>query len=380
MRVALVAVALLSAGCGAVQHGTAGHVSTDASRPVVVAGCEGLYFEHPGEPQLLLVSDFPLEASLRTAMEQMTQAVKLALQDRGFRAGRFTVGYAVCDDSGGNGHFDARRCAANARAAVRVARVVGVIGPLDSACTRVELPTLTAAGIVLVGPLNTADDLTKRGELFVRLSASDSAQAAAAVNELRLRGAKTAVVLADGSPAGSRYAAAFRAAAARAGLRIVANGKADAAYIAGGVPERAAGLIRAARSRVGRGTVLASETLGPASLLGAVAGIDAEGVELAVAGTSSGPYAKHFEQVLGARPHPYAAYAAQAAVILLDAIAESDGTRASVARAVREGRARGPLGTIVFTASGEPKPAPVTIYRIQNGGAQFVHVVDSAIP
>jgi branched-chain amino acid transport system substrate-binding protein len=377
----VVAAALLTAGCGAAQHGTAETAPSDAPRPVVVSGCEGLYFEHPGKPQLLLVSDFPLEASLRTAMHQMTQAIKLALQDRGFRAGRFTVGYAVCDDSGSSGHFDAGRCAANARASVGVADVVGVIGPLDSACARVELPTLTAAGIVLVSPLNTADDLTKRADLFVRLSASESAQAAAAVNELRLDGAKTAIVLEDGSPAGTRYAAAFRAAAKRAGLRVVVHGAADAAYIAGSVPERAGALIRAARARVGKGTVLVSETFGPGSLLGAVAGGDAEGVELAVSGVSAGrAYTTHFEQVIGAEPHPYAAYAAQAAAVLLDAIARSDGTRASVARAVRNGRARGPLGKIAFTATGEPKPAPVTIFRIHGGNAQIVRVVDSGIP
>ena len=53
------------------------------------------------------MSDLPLEDSAHTAMHQMTQAIKLTLKDDGFRAGRFTVGYVVCDDSGAAGKWSA---------------------------------------------------------------------------------------------------------------------------------------------------------------------------------------------------------------------------------------------------------------------------------
>ena len=42
-------------------------------------------------------------------MKQMTQAIKLTLKDDRFRAGRFRVGYVVCDDSGATGAWS---CAA----------------------------------------------------------------------------------------------------------------------------------------------------------------------------------------------------------------------------------------------------------------------------
>ena len=77
-------------------------------------------------------------------MQQMTQAIKLTLKDDGFRAGRFSVGYVVCDDSGAAGTWSARRCVANARAAARNRKVVAVIGTLDSGCARAELPVLGA--------------------------------------------------------------------------------------------------------------------------------------------------------------------------------------------------------------------------------------------
>ena len=52
----------------------------------------------------------------------------------------------------------------------------------------------------------------------------------------------------------------------------------------------------------------------------------------------------------------------------LDAIARSDGSRASVVREVRSTRVRsGILGSFSFDAFGDVVPAPVTIYRIRDG-------------
>ena len=61
----------------------------------------------------------------------------------------------------------------------------------------------------------------------------------------------------------------------------------------------------------------------------------------------------------------YTAYAAQSAEILLDAIARSDGTRASVTRELFKTRVEnGILGDIRFDKNGDPVEAPVTIWRI----------------
>src|SRR5919204_2448036 len=199
-RLAVTVLALALAGLAGAADGRV------VERPVVVHGCDGLYYEPPGRPQLLVVSDLPLEDSAHTAMRQMTQAVKLTLKDRGFRAGRFRVGYVVCDDSGPAGTWSARRCTGNARAAARNADVVGVIGTLDSGCARVELPVLGHAKILLVSPLNTAVDLTRghRGQI-ARLSARDDLQAAAAARFLRRLGVWTVAALADDTARGKAY-------------------------------------------------------------------------------------------------------------------------------------------------------------------------------
>jgi hypothetical protein len=94
MRIGVVLLALTLAGMAS----AAGRVAF--KQPIVVKGCDRLYYERPGTPEVLIVSDLPLEDSAHTAMKQMTQAIKLTLKDDGFRAGRFSVGYSACDDSG----------------------------------------------------------------------------------------------------------------------------------------------------------------------------------------------------------------------------------------------------------------------------------------
>ena len=67
----------------------------------------------------------------------------------------------------------------------------------------------------------------------------------------------------------------------------------------------------------------------------------------------------------GAGPDFAAAYGAQAAEIMLDAIARSDGTRASVTREVLRTRVEdGILGDIRFDRNGDLVNAPFTFFRI----------------
>ena len=70
----------------------------------------------------------------------------------------------------------------------------------------------------------------------------------------------------------------------------------------------------------------------------------------------------------GAGPDFAAAYGAQAAEILLDAIARSDGTRTSVTREVLRARVEdGILGDIRFDRNGDLVNAPFTFFRIVGG-------------
>jgi branched-chain amino acid transport system substrate-binding protein len=382
-RAAIALLALTLAGLATAAVGT-----TD-ERPVVVRGCDGLYYERPGRPDLIVVSDLPLEDSAHTAMRQMTQAIKLTLKDRDFRAGLYSVGYVNCDDSGAAGTWSAKRCVRNARAAVHNQNVVGVIGTLDSGCARDELPVLGAAKVLLVSPLNTATDLTlSHPGKMARLSASDDVQAAEAARFLRGLGAETIAVLSDGTKPGDASRAAFVVAARRLGLRLVAHGHADAAYVAGVLSSRTRADLQRARRLAPGGPVALAAGYGPAAQLAAVAGAAAEGAYLFVAGipverlgAAGSSFVVHFDEAIGTSPHPYAVYAAEAARLLFDAIAESSGTRASVGRKVLAAHVTdGLIGPLSFDANGDPRPAPVTIFRVHERAAKIVRVVRSGLP
>jgi branched-chain amino acid transport system substrate-binding protein len=362
---------------------------TPGGRPVVIRGCDGLYYERTGMPGRLIVSELPLSDSAHTAMHQMTQAIKLVLKDHRFRAGRFSVGYVSCDDSGAAGTSSRSRCVANARSAAQHPAVLAVIGTLDSSCARVKLPVLGAAHLLLVSPLNTADDLTRPlPPRLVRFSATDSEQAAAAARFLRGSGARTVVALSDGTPRGDLYRAAFVRAAAQIGLLVVRR-DADAAYAGGLLTGPTRRTLTTAR-RLARGGPLAlAAGYGPVAQLAGTAGPGvAEGAYLFVAGlpderlgAPGQAWVRHFEASIGTAPHPYAVYAAQAAQLVLDAIARSAGTRRTVARAVLQARVRnGLIGSFAFDLHGDVKPAPVTIFRVHGRSADIVRVVDSGIP
>ena len=362
---------------------------TPAGRPVVIPGCDALYYERVGMPTRLIVSDLPLSDPAHTALHQMTQAIKVVLKDRGFAAGRFRVGYVSCDDSGSAGTSSRSRCAANARSAARHPAVVAVIGTLDSFCARAKLPVLGRAHLLLVSPLNTADDLTRTlPPRMARFSATDSAQAASAARFVRGTGARSVVALSDGTPRGDFYRAAFVRTAGRIGLRVVRRG-ADAAYVGGllGGPTR--NTLSAARRLAPGGRLALAAGYGPVAQLVATAGSGVvEGAYLFVAGVpderlgSPGQaFVRHFEASIGTAPHPYAVYAAQAAQLVLDAIAGSNGTRQEVARSILRARIRnGLIGSFAFDAHGDAQPAPVTIFRVHGRSADIVRVVDSGIP
>ena len=142
----------------------------------------------------------------------MAQAVELVLRRRGFRAGRYSVGYQSCDDSiAQTGDSDLYKCAANARSFADDVTVLGVVGPFHSPCARVEIAIANRASLPMVSPSNSAPGLTRagpgaeRGEphkyyptgvrTYFRVFATDDIQAAAGALLAKQLGAKRVFVL-----------------------------------------------------------------------------------------------------------------------------------------------------------------------------------------
>lgn len=400
-----------------------------ASLPAAPApACGPVVFNGAGEPQLLLASDLPLERGAREQTAQMAKAIAYVLQRHGFEAGRFTLGYRSCDDAAGRGAPAApATCAANAAAFAADPRLVGVIGPFDSACAAAEIPVLNrapAGPLALVSPANTYTGLTRSapgtaaGEPglyyptgkrnYVRLVAADDVQAAADAQLARRLGVHALYLLDDGSVYGTGMAANVRAAAPRAKVAVagaaswqappgglaalaaaVASAKADGAFLAGVDPAAAGRVIRVLRARLGPDfRILVPYGLTPVAALVRAAGAAAEGVTVSAAGLPNGSlrgagrlFLAGLAARLGKEPDPYAVYAAQAAELLVHAIATTTGTRAAVTAALLRAEGRdGILGPFRITPSGDLARAPVAIYRIEGGRSLFSEVIVAAPP
>jgi branched-chain amino acid transport system substrate-binding protein len=349
----------------------------------------------------------------------MAAAVISVLRAHGFRAGRFPLGYQSCDDSiARTGLFDLPKCAANAKAYVATPKLVGVIGPMNSGCAFPQLPITSSASLALVSPSASDVGLTRpppgapaRAErrlyptgirTFARLLAPDDAQGAAQAVLVTRLGARRPYVLHDGG-----YGTVIAQAAARALRRLhtspagvvrwdwrrrryaalarrVRAAHPDGLVLCGLIDTDAAAVLRAVRPVLPAGApVVACDGLLPASLTFQRAGAAARGIHITRSGLAVGSLpatGRALARRLGADTDVMAIYAAAATEALLDAIAASDGTRASVsAHLVRAHRAISAIGPYAIDAKGDPDPAPVSVFRLERpGGSDAIASEDGA--
>jgi YVTN family beta-propeller protein len=400
------------------------HAQEEGSVQVLPGSICGGLVSGSEAPRYLVVSDLPLRGGPRFVTPQMSAAILHVIRARSFRAGRYPLGYQSCDHSTAQtGLFDERKCEANAKAYAADADVLGVVGPYNSGCAYAELAIAGRAGLPIVSPTNSDVGLTReafgapRGALqslyptgrrtYVRLMSPDDAEAAADALLARQLGARRLVVLDDGGY-GVALAAYFKRAAARLGLQVVAGARWDQhrprlqmlaarvrqarpqAVLLCGLVDTGVGQVLAALRRALPASVpvIGCDGLLPPSLLFAQAGPAARGTYVSIKGLVSerlGPAGKKFLRDFGAtqpgaRIDVASVYAAQATELLLDAIARSDGTRASVSSEVRKARVSGGLlGSFAIDANGDPTPTPITIVRLEHGrGANVVGSYEGA--
>jgi DNA-binding SARP family transcriptional activator/ABC-type branched-subunit amino acid transport system substrate-binding protein/DNA-binding beta-propeller fold protein YncE len=390
--------------------------------PRALTGCSRVHYGGPGRPDVLIASDLPLHGTYANDGVQGSQAIRLVLEDHGFRAGARTVGYVSCDAATPQA-AERRRCARSARAYVSARAVVGLVGPFSSSCARHQLAILNRAPVAAVAPGTTYVGLTRGGagiprseparyrpgkrRSFVRLAAPDDLQGRAHAALARRAGVTRAFVLHDGSDAYTLgVAAAFRDAASSAGIEIagfdrwapeasgyaalagrVKRSGADAVFLSGYITSNIGPLIRGLRARLGAGArLMAPDAMLQLPTLLAEAGDASEGMILSVPALANerlGPagrqFRERFRRRTGQDPCCLTVHVAQAAAVLLDAIAASDGSRSSVAAALLRARVRGGIiGSFAFDPDGDIDPAIVSMYRIRGGEQQLVDVVRTA--
>ena len=131
---------------------------------------------------------------------------------------------------------------------------------------------------------------------------------------------------------------------------------------------------------------MATEAMLPMPVLRARAGEAAEGLLLTLSSVANerlegagADFLARFRAETSQDPCCYTVHVAQAAHVLLDAIAASDGSRRSVTRELLRLRVRdGLIGDFSFDENGDVTPPTVSVYRIENGKQELLHVVQDA--
>jgi ABC-type branched-subunit amino acid transport system substrate-binding protein/DNA-binding beta-propeller fold protein YncE len=405
------AVQGLAAGAGGAWVSTAGATAQDG----LPASCQPIEGSG-GKPDVLIASDLPLQGEGGAGPRAMADAIGAIVRRHGFRAGEHTVGYRSCDDSTAQrGFYDSRTCAANANAYARAERLVAVIGTYNSDCAKIEIPILNRAPggpLAMISPANTGPGLTREGESalwgyrgapevfyptgernYVRVLPADDMHGAAHALLAKQLGVRRAFVLyEEGVFWRDLLADPFRYAAPRLGLQVVgaetfdpeaksydavadrvARSGAEAVLLGADPFFGGDRLLKALRARLGRRVEILAGfyfAAGVPDVLKQV-GSDAHGLYVATSDLPRAqleltPAAERFFAEFGqANSEGFVLEAAQAAELVLQAIARSDGTRASVLEELKASRVRnGLLGSFRFDRNGDITPATVPILRI----------------
>jgi branched-chain amino acid transport system substrate-binding protein len=389
-------------------------------RAIDASGCTPIRYGGEGRPDLLIAASTVLQGQFIDHGVQISQALRLVLDERDWRAGEYGVGLQLCDETtaASSDDSDPATCRSNARTFARNRSVIAVAGPWSSTCAVEMLPILNGApegplaaisgsttylGLTRPGPGVGRGDPAKyfptgrRG--FARVVPADDVQGAAGAMLAEREGGRTAFVLNDDLPYGSGIAEAFRVTADRMGLRVVGTAAwdpkahdyrelaerirragADTIYLGGYVSNNGVRLIEDLRRALGPDVLI----VGPDGF--ATPGLIVEGAGPAAEGflwtiptlpTTELPQpgrelAAAFEESFSSRPCCFAVQAAQTAAMILDAIEASDGSRSQVTENLLDARVEdGYMGDFEIDRHGDTTLTAIGAYRIEDGKLRF---------
>src|SRR5213080_2909244 len=305
----------------------------------------------------------------------MTRAIKYVFQQHNWKAGKYTLAYQSCDDATAQaGKWDSGKASANANAYAQNSSVVGVIGTFNSGAAEIEIPILNRAAngpLAMISPANTYVGLTHGGpgtaagepgkyyptgkRNYARVVAADDYQGAADALLTQQLGVKKVYILNDKEAYGLGVATNFKNASKKLGTTIVGftawDGKASSyealavkikqsgaqgVFLGGLICENGGKLIKDLRNGLGAGVkILMPDGFTPISATVQQSGSAAEGATVSVAGLPNSAlkgagkaFVSAFTKADHRPPDPYSVYAAQAAEVFVQAIKQSNGTRA----------------------------------------------------
>lgn len=402
--IAAVAIALLALATGwsAAQSGA-------ADAPPLPCGT--VEYGPGGTPAATIATDLPLVGASADRSAQMNEAVRLTLERRDWKAGATTIGLSTCDDSSpATGAWTADLCTRNANAYVALPTLLGVVGTYNSGCAGLIAPILNLAGVAMVSPGNTLVCLTQKANScspdepmkyrpsgkgnYARVVPNDAYQGAAlatfAVKDLK---AKRIAVLSGGDTTSNGQAAAVKGAVKSLGAKVVisrtwnpkssnyialmrkvAKAKPQAILLAGLTEQHGGRVVKDKVAVLGKNTgkvkLLGLDGFAQTSTI-TLAGKAAAGMFASTPGsapellttTRGKEIVKQLKAKFPGKPvEPFAPYAAQAADVLLDAIAAKGTDRPAISASLFGTKVTdGVIGTFTIGVSGDPSPGDVTL-------------------
>jgi branched-chain amino acid transport system substrate-binding protein len=364
-----------------------------------------------------LVSSLTRSGSSRGQSDSIVNAIRLRLDDAGYRVDGMLVVYDDLDGgSEERGSWDAEREIANARYAAADPDVVAYIATLDTDAAPYSIPITNQAGPLLqISPCNSYPGLTRPfgpGEpeihyptgmrSYARTAMSDDRQGLFAAQWALELGAKRVAVLHDGEPCGRGVAEPFGRSCIALGLELVelpvaivpkqreyrdvgariAQHEPDLVFYGGIIQNGAGPLWRDIRTALPEVTMMGADTLFEHAFIEEAAE-QAEGTLITFGGVPpallEGPGHAFFDRYVetyGREPECYAASAYDAVGVVLAAV-EQVGTkdRAAITRAALATRDfDGLLGSWSFDSNGDIDLRRATRLAVRDGDFSYLEV------
>ena len=219
---AIGAVAMIVAACGGNDNSSGGSSTSGGGRTA-----------------LTIYSSLPLQGDSRPQSEDVVAGEKLALEEAGGKAGKFTIKYVSLDDAtAAAGKWDPGQTSSDARKAAQDAGTIVYLGEFNSGASAISIPILNEAGILQISPSNTYVGLTRaqgadKGEpdkyyptgkrTYGRVVPADHIQAAAQVTYQKDEGCKKTYILNDKEVYGKGIATQVETIGKAQGLQIAGN-------------------------------------------------------------------------------------------------------------------------------------------------------------
>jgi len=204
----------------------------------------GLSGSGGGDPNVIkIVSSLPRTGSAKSQTDTIVNGILIALEEADHRVGDFRIVYGDWDDAtAGAGQWTAEAETANANRAVQDPDVMAYLGTYNSGASKISMPILNRAHLLMISPAATWPGLTKpdmgdpgepyiyrpSGEInFLRLVPTDDLQGPRGAAWAKEMGVRRVYVLDDNEVYGKGIANLFIDACQDLGIEVLGHESID---------------------------------------------------------------------------------------------------------------------------------------------------------